>query len=77
MDYKLENFFTCDMGSNVNLGSTWVTLIGSGVARAFPDGRVAYPEGQNEEENEQNLRRNKKNSSACKADCHAVYLYHL
>ena len=24
---------------------------GSGVARAFPGGRVAHPEGQNEEEN--------------------------
>ena len=28
----------------------------SGVARAFPSGRVAHPEGQNEEENEQSLR---------------------
>ena len=30
----------------------------SGVARAFPGGRVAQPEGQNEEENEQSLRKN-------------------
>ena len=33
----------------------------SGVARAFPGGRVAHPEGQNEEENTQSLRENKKN----------------
>ena len=35
----------------------------SGVARAFSDGRLAHPEGQNEEENKQNLRENKKNWS--------------
>ena len=35
--------------------------LGSGVARAFPVGRVAHPEGQNEEENEQGLRKNEKN----------------
>ena len=33
----------------------------SGVASAFPGGRVAHPEGQNEEEKEQSLRKNKKN----------------
>ena len=27
------------------------TALHSGVARAFPGGRVAHPEGQNEEEN--------------------------
>ena len=32
----------------------------SGVARTFPGGRVAHPEGQNEEENEQSLRKHKK-----------------
>ena len=35
----------------------------SGVARAFPGGRVAHPEGQNEEENKLSLRKNKKNGS--------------
>ena len=35
----------------------------SGVARAFPGGRVAHPEGQIEEENEKSLRKNKKNWS--------------
>ena len=35
----------------------------SGVARAFPDGRLARPEGQNEEENGKNLRKSKKNWS--------------
>ena len=30
----------------------------SGVARAFPDGQAAHPEDQNEEENEENLRKN-------------------
>ena len=32
----------------------------SGVARAFPGGRLAHPEGQNEEENKLSLRKNKK-----------------
>ena len=32
----------------------------SGVARAFPGGRLAHPEGQNEEENKKSLRNNKK-----------------
>ena len=32
----------------------------SGVARAFPGGRLAHPEGQNEEENEKSLRKNTK-----------------
>ena len=31
----------------------------SGVARAFPGGQLAHPEGQNEEENEKSLRKNK------------------
>ena len=30
------------------------------VARAFPGGRLAHPEGQNEEENENSLRKHKK-----------------
>ena len=33
----------------------------STVARAFPVGRVAHPEGQNEGENEKILRKNKSN----------------
>ena len=32
----------------------------SGVARAFPGGRLAHPESQNEEENEKRLRKYKK-----------------
>ena len=32
----------------------------SGVARAFPGGRVAHPESQNEEENEKSVRKSKK-----------------
>ena len=35
--------------------------LSSGVARAFPGGRVTHPECQNEEENEKNLRKIKKN----------------
>ena len=35
----------------------------SGVARAFPGGRLAHPEGQNEEENEKSLRKSKKTLS--------------
>ena len=48
------------------IGSWWLEiwpheyLISSGVARAFPGGRVAHPESQNEEENEKSLRKNKK-----------------
>ena len=40
-----------------------MALIISGVAKAFPGGRVAHPEGQNEEENKKCLRKNKKNWS--------------
>ena len=36
---------------------------GSGVARAFPGGRAAHPENQNEEEKESSLRKNKINWS--------------
>ena len=32
--------------------------VASGVARAFPGGRVAHPEVQNEEKNEDKLRKN-------------------
>ena len=32
----------------------------SSVARAFPGGQVAHPEGQNEEENEKSLRKHMK-----------------
>ena len=35
-----------------------VCMFFSAVARAFPGGRVAHPEGQNEEENGENLRKN-------------------
>ena len=35
--------------------------VNSGVARAFQGGRVAHPEGQNEDENYENLRKNKNN----------------
>ena len=34
--------------------------LSSSVARAFPGGRVAHPESQNEEENEESLRKNEK-----------------
>ena len=34
--------------------------INSAVARAFPGVRVAHPEDQNEEDNEENLRKNEK-----------------
>ena len=36
-------------------------IFNSSVARAFPGVRLAHPEGQNEEENERNLRKNMKN----------------
>ena len=35
-------------------------LFHSGVARAFPGGRAAHPEDQNEEENKENLRKNER-----------------
>ena len=42
---------------------THTSLYGSGVARVFPGGRLAYPENQNEEENKESLRKNKENWS--------------
>ena len=33
-------------------------VLTSGVARAFPGGRVSHPKVQNEEENEEKLRKN-------------------
>ena len=38
-----------------------LSFVNSGVARAFPVGRLAHPEDQNEEENEDKLRKNEKN----------------
>ena len=35
----------------------------SGVATAFPGGRLAHPDGQNEEENDKSLRKTKTNWS--------------
>ena len=35
--------------------------LSSGVAMAFPGGRVVHPEGQNEEENDKHLKKIKKN----------------
>ena len=35
-----------------------IMVLSSGVARAFPGGRLAHPEVQNEEENEETLRKN-------------------
>ena len=32
----------------------------SGIARTFPGGRAAHPEDQNEEENEENLRKHER-----------------
>ena len=40
---------------------TWDSVKSSGVARAFPGGRVAHSENQNEEESDENLRKKKKN----------------
>ena len=37
------------LGVRLGLGSG--SGVGSGVARAFPGGRLAHPKGQNEEEN--------------------------
>ena len=33
-------------------------FLGSGVARAFPDGRFAHLEGQNEDKNKESVRKN-------------------
>ena len=38
-------------------------MLSSGIARAFPGGRLVHPEGQNEEENEKSWRKNKKKLS--------------
>ena len=42
---KFEHMRALDLSTNLDTG------LFSGVARAFPGGRVAHPEGQNEEEN--------------------------
>ena len=43
----------------VGMSNTYKHLL-SGLASAFPGGRVAHPEDQNEEENEENLRENER-----------------
>ena len=49
-----------------------ILLLDSGVARAVLGGRLAHPESQNEEENEQSLRKNKKIDRDLR-DCEAGY----
>ena len=42
--------------------------LASGVARAFPGGRAAHPEDQNEEENEEKLRKNERSYRKMRKD---------
>ena len=44
----------------LSFGVSSSTLLGSGVERAFPVGRVAHPEDQNEEGNKENSRKNER-----------------
>ena len=48
----------------------------SGVARAFSSGRVAHPEGQNEEENNESLRKIRKNNQNLKKNEESGTLAH-
>ena len=50
---------SCTLGSH-GLLFVFNCIAVSGVARALPGGRLAHPEGQNEEEHEKSLRKNKK-----------------
>ena len=52
-----------NMDSTSNHGHTQFPVMPSGVARAFLGGHLAHQEGQNKEENEERLRKNKKNLS--------------
>ena len=45
-----------------------VSVSYSGVARAFPGGRAAHPEDQNEEENEEKLRKNERSYRKMRKD---------
>ena len=60
MCYKDINLFVRMLSSNG-------TLV-SGVARAFPGGRAAHPEDQNEEESNENLRKNEVNYRKMRKD---------
>ena len=75
MEHCVDTFFN-QLHGGCYRGSKFT----SGVARAFPGGRVAHPEGQNEEENAKNLRKNRKNLSKFEEvellptrDCEAGY----
>ena len=48
-------------------GDVWYIFV-SGVARAFPGGRSAHPEDQNEEENEERLRKNERSYKKMRKD---------
>ena len=52
----------------------WCWVNCSGVARAFPGGQLAHPEGKNVEENDQSLRKNIKKSIAIWAKMRKVEL---
>ena len=54
------------LGSPLNHGA-------SGVARAFPGGRVAHPERQNEEENKSKFEENEESGILAHRDCEAGY----
>ena len=59
LDTETPKYLTSDLQYHPD--SLMIALLGSSVARAFPGGRVAHSEGQNEEENENILRKNKSN----------------
>ena len=46
--------------TSVDTSYSYISAMLSGVARAFSGGRAAHPEDQNEEENEENLRKNER-----------------
>ena len=48
--------------------NTKILISNSGIARAFPGGRLAHPDNRNEEENKENLKKNEKNCQKMRKD---------
>ena len=72
-DFSFKATFTLHVLVLISYDDGWFTSIKphilsnkhslkiSGLTRAFPGGRVAHPKGQNEEENDKDLRKIKNN----------------
>ena len=68
LQVEMRNFTRISPESSTTSTAICKTRAGSGVARAFPGGRAAHPEDQNEEENEEKLRKNEKSYRKMRKD---------